>query len=256
MHPAIVSVEEFTRAQLVRRSRAAGGMQGIAKLERSGSSEPKRTYLLRGLVRCACCMRKMQGGMIRNTPYYRCIARTLAPGSSVLADHPKTVNLREDALTASINAWIGRVFDRENRDATVRMLMESQGAATASAGADAVRRRLADAERALRSFQAAIGAGVEPAALVEGINQAQAAREAARTQLAHAPQENRLDVAEVHAMIDALGDVAAVIGRAHPERLPMLYRDLRLEVGYTPADQGSTATATVRVASECVRGGT
>lgn len=56
----------------------------------------------------------------------RCLARTLAPGSPVLADHPKTVNLREDTLLRPLNEWIGTVFDRENRDATVAALVSSQ----------------------------------------------------------------------------------------------------------------------------------
>ena len=38
-------------------------------------------YLLKGLVRCEVCQRKMQGAVIRTGIYYRCIARTLAPGS-------------------------------------------------------------------------------------------------------------------------------------------------------------------------------
>jgi hypothetical protein len=63
-HPEIVSVETFTRAQLMRRSRAAGGLPGIAKLERNRSAT-KHTYLLKGLVRCEICTRKMQGAAIR-----------------------------------------------------------------------------------------------------------------------------------------------------------------------------------------------
>ncbi|HET9254527.1 MAG TPA: recombinase family protein [Pseudonocardiaceae bacterium] len=87
-HPAIVSVEEFTQAQLLRRSRAAGGMRGIAKLERTRTTGT-RPYLLRGLMRCGICDRRMQGAMIRKEhTYYRCLARTLAPGSMALADDP------------------------------------------------------------------------------------------------------------------------------------------------------------------------
>lgn len=61
-HPEIVAVEEFTRAQLVRRSRGSGGRRGIASLERD-RAPVKRTYLFRGLVRCEVCGRKMQAGM-------------------------------------------------------------------------------------------------------------------------------------------------------------------------------------------------
>jgi hypothetical protein len=78
-HPEIVPVEAFTQAQLMRRSRAAGGMRGIAKLDRERTAG-KHTYLLKG-VRCEICQRKMQGAVIRKGIYYRCIARTLAPGS-------------------------------------------------------------------------------------------------------------------------------------------------------------------------------
>jgi len=45
----------------------------------------------------------MQGAVIRKGIYYRCIARTLAPGSPVLADHPKTVNLREDVVVPALH---------------------------------------------------------------------------------------------------------------------------------------------------------
>jgi hypothetical protein len=38
------------------------------------------TYVLRGLVRCGVCKRKMAGEMVRKNAYYRCAARMLAPG--------------------------------------------------------------------------------------------------------------------------------------------------------------------------------
>jgi hypothetical protein len=75
--------------------------------------------------------------------------RTLAPGSAVLADHPRTVNVREDVITAWINEWIGS----------------------------------ADAEACLRRFQAVTSAGVDPAAVVEPINHAHDERDAARAHL-------------------------------------------------------------------------
>jgi hypothetical protein len=57
-HPAIVSVETFTRTQLLRRSRAAGGLEGRRRVER-GLSPAKHAYVLRGMVRCGYCARKM-----------------------------------------------------------------------------------------------------------------------------------------------------------------------------------------------------
>ncbi|OLF10484.1 hypothetical protein BLA60_14910 [Actinophytocola xinjiangensis] len=75
----------------------------------------RRPYLLRGLVRCGICQRKMQGASICKDVYYRCIARTLAPGAAALADHPRTVNLREDHLLEPLNGWIGRLVRPEQR---------------------------------------------------------------------------------------------------------------------------------------------
>ncbi|MCG3754770.1 hypothetical protein [Amycolatopsis sp. Poz14] len=45
----------------------------------------------------------MQDAPIRKAVYYRCMARTLAPGSPALESHPKTVNLREDVVMPALN---------------------------------------------------------------------------------------------------------------------------------------------------------
>ncbi|MDQ0381577.1 recombinase zinc ribbon domain-containing protein [Amycolatopsis thermophila] len=121
-HPEIVSVETFTQAQLRRRSRSAGGMREMARLERTRTIGT-RPYLLRGLVRCGLCSRKMQGALIRKTDvYYRCLARTLTPGSEALAEHPRTVDLPEGDVVAALNTWIGELFRRENIDRTARRM--------------------------------------------------------------------------------------------------------------------------------------
>ncbi|WP_084175715.1 recombinase family protein [Actinokineospora spheciospongiae] len=253
-HPEIVSVETFTEAQLIRRSRAAGGMTGIAKLERARTTT-KRTYLFRGHVRCVICDRKMQGETIRNGNYYRCIARTIAPGSPALADHPKTVNLREDKVVPAINDWISTIFHPDNRDETVRALIGSQG--TTDDGRAAARARLADAEDKVRRYQAAIGAGVDPTGLVEAINTAQAQREAARAEVAAITRSaSAFDPAEVYAMIDALAETAGSISTARPERLAKLYADLRLDLRYDHEKKAVEVTASPRVVNDGVRGGT
>lgn len=91
--------------------------------------------------------------------------------------------------------------------------------------------RRADAEQRLRRYQAAI----DPVAMVEVINQAQAARAAAQAEIDNAPARATLDPAEVYAMIDALGDIGATIGDAKPAGLARLYRELDIGVrGMSP----------------------
>lgn len=255
-HPAIVSVEIFTEVQLLRRSRAAGGLAERRKLER-GPKVTKRPYPLRGRVRCALCERRMEGTPRQKRTYYRCAARTLVPGSPVLATHPKNVYLPEAAVLETLNGWLGHVFARENQDETVAALVASQGGPAVDGGRDAAKRRLDAAETKLRRLRAAIEAGADPAALVESINVAQAERVAAQAELANTPVTDALDIAEVYAMIDSLGDVTRVLHRAELDELAGLYAALRLEMIYHHEERAvDVRIQPIRRDSECDRGGT
>jgi hypothetical protein len=164
-HPAIISVEKFTEVQLRRRSRAAGGLAKSRKLER-GPKKTKRVYPLRGRVRCAICERRMEGTPRADRTYYRCPARTLVPGSPVLAHHPKNVYLPEQAVLDLLNEWIGRLFAPENRDETVDLLLASAGVTGAEpAAGDKAKTKITAASTKLRRLQDAIKAGANPAAL-------------------------------------------------------------------------------------------
>ena len=59
--------------------------------------------------------------------YYRCPARTLAPGLAALASHPPAVYLREDKLQDGVTAWLADLFAPRNVDRTVAALVASQG---------------------------------------------------------------------------------------------------------------------------------
>jgi hypothetical protein len=65
-----------------------------------------------------------------------------------------------------------------------------------------------------------------------------------------------LDVAEVYAMIDSLGDVGATIADARPAALNRLYKELSISAVYQPEERAVDVTARPRVDSACVRGGT
>lgn len=125
-HPKIVSVHTFTQAQLRRQARAAGGLPAIAKRERRRTTG-KHTYRLRGLVRCGSCGRKMHGAATAGHPtYYRCVARTLPPDAVARSGHPRTVQVREDVLLTTLNAWLARLFTPPHLDQTISVLADSQ----------------------------------------------------------------------------------------------------------------------------------
>jgi hypothetical protein len=171
-------------------------------------------------------------------------------------DHPKTVNLREDLVVERINGWLGRVFHPDNVDETVATLLGAQPTESSRGPREAAKQRLADAEARVRRYQAAIGAGVDPAALVEVMNQAQAERTAARVEVDRAPDETEVSRADVYAMIETLGDIGAVIKDAKPAGPARLYRKLDLQMVYNAEEQAVYVTSCSRVGNECVRGGT
>ena len=178
----------------------------------------------------------------------------------MLAAHPAAVYLREDPIRDAVNGWIGRLFDRDKIDRTVATLVASQDEAGHALGErETLKKRLADAEARLHRFQAAIASGVDPAALVEAINEAQAERAAARADLQNTRRPpNALTDAEVYAMVDSLGDVGAALSDAKPDSLAGLYAAVDLQGRYDPAAQ--TADVLIRpgtrVNSARVRGGT
>ncbi|MDX8030288.1 recombinase family protein [Lentzea sp. BCCO 10_0856] len=255
-HPDLVTVEDFTQSQLLRRSRAAGGMRGRAKLERT-RVRGTRPYIFRGLVRCGICSRRMQAATIRKShTYYRCHARTLAPGSHALSEHPPTVNLAEEVVLEPLNKWLCQIFNRQSIDRTVAGMVASQDDPSGRSSREVVKKRLADAEAKLRRFQAAIAAGVDPVALVDAINETEEQRAAASAELNGLPAPNLASAAELQAAVDSLADVTAVIKEGEPEKLARLYGELGIELKYDKAKEAVYATTSPRVLSGCVRGGT
>ncbi|WP_209620675.1 hypothetical protein [Saccharothrix coeruleofusca] len=126
-----------------------------------------------------------------------------------------------------------------------------------SSGTGAAKKRLEAAEGRLKRFRAAIDAGVDPSALVEAINEAQAQRAAARAELEGSSPPGSIEDAEVYAMIDSLGDARTIISRADPAKLEELFAGLGLEMVYNA--EGRTVDVTIRPVgrvSARVRGGT
>lgn len=131
-----------------------GVLPALGLTERSGRAT-MRAYLFRGHIRCAVCSRKMEASPRAHGMYYRCPARTLAPGSPALAHHPPAVDLREDPIREAVNGWIGGLFARENRDSTVAALLASQDLTGSQPGSrEAAVQRLREAEARLCRFQA------------------------------------------------------------------------------------------------------
>jgi hypothetical protein len=189
--------------------------------------------------------------------YYRCAARTLVPGSPVLAENPKNVYLPEVAVFDPIHGYISHVFSPAQREATVRAMLGVAGEVNADSGRVAdVRRRATQAETRLRRLQQAIEAGASPAALVEPINRAQQERDAAEEELARLPVGVRVGRAEVEAMVDSISALGRQVNHASPARLQELYGEIGLEMVYNARERMVDVTIRPpRRVNACVRGG-
>ncbi|MEV0407324.1 recombinase family protein [Actinoallomurus sp. NPDC050550] len=97
-HPAIVSVADFERAQHSRALRACG----------------RRTYLLRGLLRCGFCGRRMEGAWNNGRANYRCYHRY---GGQ--ADWPLSLSVREDTITSHLGAVLIRAIAETRQAETI-----------------------------------------------------------------------------------------------------------------------------------------
>ncbi|QUQ64586.1 recombinase family protein [Kutzneria sp. CA-103260] len=230
-HPAIIDVEDFTLVQLRRRAKAAGGLAALSGSERSGRTTT-RVYVLRGRLRCAVCGRKMQAGTRPCEVFYRCLVRTLRPDSPVRAWHPVTVYIRESLIRDVIDRWLVALFAPDHVDETVSALVASQTTATSSSTVEDASRSLVEAETGLRRFRNAIASGVDPVAMVDGINRMQAQRAAAQAALSSAAAQPRLSPSQVRRLVTRLGDVEETLNGGNDVAVEALYARLGLAVRY------------------------
>jgi hypothetical protein len=101
-----------------------------------------------------------------------------------------------------VNTWLADIFHPDNVDHTVAALLASQdGAERKTSEGDAAKKRLADAEARIRKFQAAIAADVDPSAVVEVINAAQAGRAAAQAEINNTPAPDLMDAADLRLFV-------------------------------------------------------
>lgn len=91
-HPALVTERDFVAAQQVR-------------AERATANGEKRTYLLRGLLRCGHCGRRMDAHWVHQRAGYRCRHGYRSTTSRPL-DAPESIYLREDEILQRITARI------------------------------------------------------------------------------------------------------------------------------------------------------
>ncbi len=251
VHPALVSDGTFAEVQAMLAVRG----DGQHKPHRS-----KHHYALRGLLICGVCSRRMQGHWANAAPYYRCSF----PGEYDLANHvqhPRNVTLRQDVILPALDKWLASKFGSRHLAATI----EELAAASARPAAhdddrDDAAARVADCDRKLAGYRAALDAGGDPATISRWITETTAERSRYTARARPAAPQARMTRDQIAGVVTALGDILAVLRDADPADKAEIYTQLGLRLTYQPGRRIVRAEArldqTPHWVFDSVRGGT
>jgi site-specific DNA recombinase len=166
VHEPLVSVEDFERAQAM-----------FSAKKRATRRTPKegRQYVLAGLVHCLPCKRMMQGQWNHGRAYYRCRYPLDYPVDE--HEHPRSIYVREAAITQGLDPWLASLFDDDRIDETCEILAgASEPDPDAEDHETSLRREIADVDRRLEGYRAVLDQGGDPAVVARWISDAQRER--------------------------------------------------------------------------------
>lgn len=203
-HEALVSDELAEAVRLRTRTRRGPGLVC--------SRESTVPYALRGLLYCAACGRRMQGaarpGKQTTRILYRCEFGKSRSVPVDLSDHPRTVYLREDAVTSRLDEWIASLADPED------LARGQEVDPVAGAGYAALQRQLSDANRKVAALIAALESGVAIEDLTAALRQRTAERDELTARLERVERPCAMSAAQISELVEELGGLSAVLKEA------------------------------------------
>ena len=227
VHAPLVDAAVFAQAQEI----IAG--RGMSRRTRA-RERVRRPYVLRGLVHCGVCLRKMQGQWTRDQAYYRCrYPREYALANTI--EHPPNVYLLESAVMPALDGWLAGLFEPEALPQTVGALYRAQPATTASdAGAEEAARVVAECDTKLERYRAALEAGTDPVMIASWTAEVQARKAQALATTRLESGTKRLTEREIETVVAALGSIRSVLEHASANDKAAVYRQLNLKLIYKP----------------------
>ncbi len=115
VHPPLIDIAVFEQVQRILHGRGSGPGQEHKK------PRSRHPYVLKGLVYCALCERRMQGQRSNGEAYYRCrYAQEYALANKI--DHPRNVYLRERDLVTPLDHALASAFTPDRIEDTITRL--------------------------------------------------------------------------------------------------------------------------------------
>jgi site-specific DNA recombinase len=234
VHEPLIDVELFERVQEIM---AASGADRTTR-ERTKTAH---RYVLRGLLYCGLCGRRMQGQQTRGELYYRCrYANEYALVNRV--QHPRNVYLAERELLGPLDQWLATSFAPHRLEDTIDALFAAQEQELANPGLHVAERVIADCNDKLARYRAALDAGADPALVTQWIAEVQASRAVAQTTVRKSKEQAAVMTREeISVVINQLGDIRTVIADADPDDKAQVYQQLGLKLTYQPGKRTTRA---------------
>jgi site-specific DNA recombinase len=193
-----------------------------------------RPYLLRGRLHCALCQRRLQGQWIRGEAYYRCRYPAEYAAASDF-QHPKSLYLREVDLVGRLDDWLAELFNPANLDHTCQTLATASRSDPAGDQRRAAQQILADCQRRLERYRAALEAGTDPAVVQQWIAEVTATRATAEAQLRDSrTATDGLTPEQVRDLVEQAGGLVEALNWSDPALRAQLYEELGIDGVYDP----------------------
>lgn len=224
-HDAIVDTATFARAQEI--AAASARQTPMAK------RPTPRPYALRGLIFCSVCGRRMQGTWNHDRAHYRCtFPATYAEVAG--REHPgRAIYVREDRIVPKVDAWLMETFTEANLEQLVAAAATGIGNDAIAARAEAARRTLADCDRRLTKYRAALDAGADPAIVAAWMGEVSGDRERALFDLRETSAEG-VSIDDARAMVASVAEVVRLLEVADAADKTALYAAFGLRLDYDP----------------------
>ncbi|WP_080644102.1 recombinase family protein [Salinispora arenicola] len=258
-HPPLVTVNDFELAQTIMNASGSGRT----------STQPRKArypYILRGLMLCGLCGRKMQSHQAHETAYYRC----RYPNEYALANHiqhPRNIYVAERDIVPALDNWLLTVFAPHRLTDTIRRLHAAQPHTepdTATPNITAANKIIAACDAKLLQYRAIADAGGDAATIATWIAEVNAQRGAALAQrdtaTAQKQAPDRLTENDIRRLVGSFDNIRNALRDARSEDKRTVYRELRLALTYNPG-QNKISVEAKPDADYCgvtvrVRGGT
>ncbi|WP_157431011.1 hypothetical protein [Actinomadura macra] len=161
------------------------------------------------------------------------------------------VYLREAEIIGDIDAWLITAFSPTRIQATIQTLTE-QTTGGQNPAAARLRTQLADCDRRLNQYRAALNAGADAGQVAKWINETEQERARLEGELRLIPADQAVSTDGLAELLRQTGKLAHAVVSADPGEKAELYAQLGLKMTYYPQKQ--LVEAKIVPASTCANG--